>query len=668
MRQRRLGWLWIAGMMLCCAAAANGQTPEGPVYGVRQELPKFSIDTPHGYLDLNGTWTSDQTSGKDSRTHSTDLLLEEQVHLETTGYIMHPNLVELNLQGTLGLTQDSFSGTDGSQDSNNTLYEWNATARILRNQYAPLTLYTSRSQSFVNQSFGPTLQSTATLYGADWAIRSKTAPTEFRIFHSDESQSGIGTGQQDYSITREGFEWHTQARLTENQVLNWNYRIETSDQNGSNGISESVNSQSASLNHSLLFGPTRNYTLASSASYSDTTGVFPLKNMRWDEDLRLQHSQNFETEYQYTAEQQTFQDLESTRQRATAGFRHKLYKSLTTIGRVGVQQVDQTDDSTTKDYFADLDFLYTKKVPYGQLDADLRLNFDRQDNGERLRSIPVVDQSLSFIDFTPRTITEPSIVSSSVLLRNAVTGEFFLPGNGYTVLPVPNGIQITPLPGAPIGVGIGQPLLLSYDLAAMSANEVTTQHLSTGLRYNIQQGWLKGLSPYGRFSMTDQSVTGGAGVIQPDSTRDYVVGADYRIGDLFFRAEQEKFDSQVLPYDATRLSAQWNHRLNPSSTITLNGTYTSVDYSLQDNQFTTESLTGAFTERLTQSLSVTASVSWVNLEDNHGNSTRGLEEAIEGTWWYRQIQVYGRVRNASLNTNEEDRMFQFLQFGIRREF
>ncbi|CAN5464589.1 hypothetical protein BH10PLA1_BH10PLA1_03240 [soil metagenome] len=653
-------------MVLLLNGGALAQSDDSPVYGVRQRPPTVGFDRINGDLSLTARASSDSDkSSNGGRNTAKELVTEEKLTLNTNGYIVHPNLLQLHLNGTFGLTQDSLSQNGEHQQDNGTLYAWDTSAVIRRNSGAPLTLYSSQSRTLVDRSFGPTLEDTSTTYGALWQIQSKYVPTEFRVYHITETQSALSSNESDFTLDRSAFDWHSEARPTVRQQLDWNYHLESSQQSSASGDSESSDAQSASLSHSISFGQRDASLLNSSVSWSHVTGLFPIDTKRWDETLRLQHTSTFETTYQYTADEQQYDAITQTRQRGVIGFRHRLYDSLITTGRTGWQQISLSDDSQSTDWFDSLDFNYHKKVPHGLLIDTLNLSYDRQVNGATSNAVPIRNEPLVFGSFAPVTIQQQNIVPSSVVIRNAA-GQIFNPGDGYTVLPVPGGIQLQPTPGGPFS--LNEPLFLFYDIGATPQNVVTSKGLSLSTRYEIQKGWLTGVSPYGRYGILNQTVEGGLDTVLPNSTRSYTYGVDYHIWDFRFKAEREVVDSDLFPYDTNRLEARFDHRVSADTTVSLDSTFTSTNYPVQNDHIETWLISGGASKQISREIYLSGSVSWIDINDDISGRTRGLEESLQLTWQHRQTEVFTRVRNSTLETEQDDRSFQFLEVGIRREF
>jgi hypothetical protein len=658
----------IAAMLMLAGRTRAQVAPaeEGPIVVGRQEkLPPFSLAMPHGSLDFLGFYSQDhEKSSIAGSTDSDETTFEEALTLETTGHIIHPNLVDLHLKGTFGLTQDEFHSTDFDDKSNSTIYLWDAQANLFREQKISSMLYTSRTDQLVDRAFGPSLRDIYTVYGDLIQIRSQSMPTTFRLYRDEQEQQDL-SGNQDYAYNENVFEWHTDAQPTEHQFLTWDYRALMSEQD-SNGEIDNSTGQSASLGHSISFGPQYRYSLGSTVSYSSSSGDFGSDRFHWDELLHVNHTKNFETEYEYLMDKQDIQGTEQTYQRATADFEHRLYESLVSHGKLGYVQLDYSGGAATKDVFAQSDFTYTKRVPLGRLLGTMNLGYDVRSTDSIGDAIPVVDQPVTFNSFQPILVPGTTVIPGSVVIRNSTTNVPYTPGLDYTVTERPDGVRIDPVVGGAIPQG--EPVLLNYVLGPQPESTLDTFQFSIGMRYDITRGLMRGFSPYARFGLVEQDVSGGDGLIIADSIRDYVVGADYHIGDITLTGEYEDYQSKIIPFTAVRLAARYDHNFSTDTQVTLNTSYTLLDYTKQGERTENYLASLSFAHRLTRELFIAGSANWIMVEDSLGGSTQGTQELLELRWRRRQLEFYARVRNSNLRGDETSSDFQFVQVGLSRKF
>jgi hypothetical protein len=661
-----LAAVWVGAIPIEPARAQD----EPIVVGEQQKPRKIDLYNFRGALDLLWRNRRDELKSPGApEQRFRENRFEETFTLESDGHIYHPNLVELDLAGKFGLTQTEIDQTGESGDDTQfgTLYEWDLNATILRKEVAPLTLYTRRTQDQLNREFGPTIDNTYTQHGAIWDIRSKTVPTRFEIFHSDQEQKGIADDVGDFSLIQDSFLWHSEYRPRRGHTLTWDYTLSyvQEETEGFNANDYLLND--ANLTYSIDFGPGERNNLSSSLSYLDQGGDFPIERLRWNEFLRLRHTADFETRYQYTFDKQEFSGIGQDRHRGTAGFIHRLYESLTTTGNVGGEFIDYDDGSQTHDLFADVQFDYRKEVPLGVLTAFIGGAFDYQINDVQVTARAVVDAPRTFVDPAPITLIGNNIDPASIVITNSNGLIMYQEGIDYDVEVFPNRVEIRRVLGGRIASG--ETVLIDYLLLPQAENKVTTRTYFFGGRYDIERGLLRGTGIYGRFTRQDQDVDSDFPLsFTPNSFDDLVFGIEYRRWGFTVGAEHETYDSTISPFEANRYFANYAKRLRRDLTLDLGVTYQQIDYTDVDNHLDLLTVSGSVVYRITPRLFLTGTVTWRDEQDDLRGPTRGLEEQLQINWYHRQTSFYGLIRNADLDSPFTDNSFQVFEIGIRREF
>ena len=661
--------------------AASAQQGQGPiVFGRQDKKQALKLENFQASAEFKYRRETDSLEPRDSpKFESTEDRFEELLNLSSTGYMVHPNLVDLSLAGQFGLAQDTFQTGGQSDAADETLYAWDASATMLRNSDTPLTLYSRRTRDTVNRQFGPSLDSTITTTGGTLDWRSKVLPTRIEAYHMDQEQTSL-QATDNYTLAQDTFTWHSEYQPSSRHHLTWDYTFNRMSQTSASqggqeffsGSAGEFDTHDATLTHSVDFGPKDANTLTSTLNYFNQTGQLSLERLQWMETLRLKHTDHLETHYLYTLDQQSFSQeplgsSDQTRQRGQATFIHRLYKSLITTGNAGVQTLD-TNDGNSFETFAGLTFDYHKQVPLGTLSALLGFNYNQQENDSR--SFQVVTASQTF----PTDAGERSIVlvgqnidPNSIILRD-ISGMTLRPGHDYAVDDtVPGQVTITRLFGGSIDPG--ETVQLSYALEPQAANTTTTTGFTLGGRYDIDRGPFKGLSLYSRYTQQDQTIDSDYPTqFVPNSFTDFTAGAGYHIWDLWFGAEMQSHDSTLSPFDATRYYARLAHALSLNTNIAANVAYTTLDYSDPDNTIDILTISGQLQQRFSREFYANATVLWRDENDGQHGTTRGLEEQIELRWSKRQTHVYVQFRNANLDTDEQNSSFQLIEIGIRRDF
>jgi hypothetical protein len=661
----------LAAVAGACASARIARAQDEPlVVGQRQRPKNYDFYNFRGALELMWRYRRESLDPEGAPTQRfRENRFEETFTLESDGHIYHPNLIDLDLAGTFGLTQTDIdqTGETGDDIQHGTVTEYDVTATILRKELAPVTVYARRSQDTVSREFGPTLDNIYSQYGAIWDIRSKTVPTRFEVYHSDQRQTGLGDDVGDFTLKQDVFLWHSEYRPFRGHTLTWDYTLSYVQEETQGFSANDYVLNDANLSYSIDFGPGERNNLSSSVSYLDQGGDFPIERFRWNEFLRLRHTADFESRYQYTYDEQEFGGVGQKRHRGVAGFTHRLYESLVTTGNAGGEVIDYDDGSETHDLFADVRFDYTKRVPLGVLSAFVAGAIDEQVNDVRVTFTPVVDVPRTFVDPAPIVLIGNNIDPLSLVVTDATGLIVYQEGLDYELDAFPDRVELRRILGGRIANG--QTVLIDFLLEPQAENTVTTRTYSFGGRYDIQRGRFRGLGFYGRFTRQDQDIeTDDPLSFTPNIFDDIVLGAEYRIGRWRFGYEHEKYDATISPFDADRIFVDYTRRLRRDVTLDVNTTFQHLEYPDIDNELDLLTVRGAVQYRVSPRLYLTASVLWRDEWDEDRGHTRGIEEQLQVNWYHRQTSVYGLLRNSNLDGPFQDNSFQTLEIGIRREY
>jgi hypothetical protein len=669
---RRARHLLCGGIAAVIAASAllssaRGQADEGPIIinapKQQRQLEKFHMDPWILSLNLTGVYQHNDVKNQGVRAETHQQVFEETIEGSTTAYIVHPNFFTLSIDAEVGAQQNFVQSAGDAEDVYSGLYNWDIHGTLLRNGNAPLTLFSTREQSWTFPTFGPAIRNTTSDTGASLDIRSRELPTQLRISHLTSEQTGFSS-DNDLSYTRDGFDWFSSYRPAPNQVLKWNYSYAHVEQKGF--TDDTYDKQDARLSHQWDFGRKLDSTLTSSVEYNSQSGRSDLQHFRWDERLRLQHTRDFRTHYDYTFDYYSIQQTETKRNRLGAGFTHQLYRSLTTNGDVAIQHTD-TEGSGTVDVTANLDVDYQKKVPYGTLTASAGVFYGWQRADASNGTTVIIDQPVTFTDPQPIVLTGTNVNPNSIVITDPSGLLIYRPGIDYTVRQFNNRVEISREPGGQIASN--QAALIDYQLLPLPASTSDTFTYFGYLRYDIQRGWLSGLGVYGRYTASNQNISSSnSAAFVPNDYTDIIYGADYRIWRLTFGAEREIHDAEINPFIADRFYARYSQRLELSTSLNLSTAYTTIDYSDPANRTNLFTASAQVVHQFSDKLNASLTLLYRYEDDDLFGRLDGFEEQFEIRWQHRQLSVYALVRNAQLNTEFEQQSYQFFEIGLRRQF
>ncbi|MCC6907783.1 MAG: DUF802 domain-containing protein [Phycisphaerales bacterium] len=655
------------------AAAALAQDPAPPeeggpiVVGERQEqLDSFVIQRFRTALEFLYRYRTDERKRPgEPTTRETEEIIRPSVEFSTDAYIVHPNFIQLSFTGGLQLDHTTLDSTTLNLNEDTTTLDTNYDFRafILGESSLPVTLYSRRSQTNIDRLFGPSLDSTLTEHGGIAQFVNDRAPTTIQLFHRDQQQTDAG-GQTDFGVVQDTFDVHSNIRVADRQSLSLDYTLDSIRQSGAGRRAQDFIRHDATALHVLDFGDRD--SLRSQLRLFDQSGDSQLRRISLDESLRLYHSETLQTRYDLFYENQSRADSNQDFLRGNFNVRHRLFGSLVTSANIGASTLN-TDGFTSNEYYGDVTFDYTKKVPYGIFTASASVSENIRDNGPRGTPLRIFDESRTFNDPAPITIARQNILPGSIVITDISGLTFYDEGLDYTLMVFFDRVEIRRVVGG--SIVDGQTVLIDYTIGPESANTITTTGLGFSARYSINDGFLNGLGLYMRYLQRDASIDSPRpSEFILDDSRDLIFGADYITGPLSLNAEYETYDSVVSPFDATRFEARYVHTLGRFSSLSLLGSYQMIDYPSLDNHVDLATVTASWNQQLTNQLRLNAQLVWRDERDDLQGHTQGFEQRINLNWRYRQTEIYVSGRNSIFDSSAEERLAQSVEVGFRRTF
>ncbi len=663
----------IAAILACTTGAisiASSQDGGPIVIGEHEKLQFFKLEDYRASVDVYWRYRSDESKpNTGNKIKDTESLFRETINMSGEGFFGNPNLVKLNMNISLVLSQEKIE-SDSLQRNERTseiISEYDISAIVLQQSDTPLTLYSNQSEILRDRQFADSLDSTTVEHGARLTLRSDFMPSQIHYFRREQEQSGRFTGT-DSTLIQDSFSWSGRLKPVNGHRLWWDYTFSNVDEAGQLQVSNSYARHDGFLNHTLDFGDDNKYNLRSSFRFYKETGKFPIERFRWTESLRLNHTSDFETRYDYLFDQQKRRGTNQTLHRGSASFRHDLFDSLTTTGQIGASILSITDgDFESTQLFGDLGTQYRKIVPLGVLDATANVNWNRTDDSDRGASIFITDEPHTFGVSGFITINRRNIVGNSVVVTDAAGIVIYVQGVDYTVRVFAESLEIRRVLGG--NIAPGQAVLITYEIGPEPASTTDTMGYGLTIRYRFEEGPLKGVSPFIRYRDQSQDRTGRDVFNLPKiDFQDLVFGVDYDIRHVSLTAQHQIHDSVVSPYETTRLECRYTNRINSRNSLNLSAYFQDTDRVDENLQTTITNVTARWNAQATEKLRTSMVCIWRKEEDSLGADSDAYEVALDLTWRHRQTTVYCTLRNSFVSSTTRDNTFQTFIFGVRREF
>lgn len=654
------------------AAAQSLPPPEegGPVIvGEHQEqFESFVIQRIRGVVEMLARYRTDERRRPGERTiRDTETILRPSIELSTDAYILHPNFIELSLTGRLLLDQESLDSESTGLNEDTTTLDTNYDFRalILGRSSMPITAYSRRTQTNIDRLFGPSFDSILTEHGGIVQFVNDRAPTTIQYFHRDLEQVD-STGALDFGVVQDSFDIRSIIRLAERQTLSLDYTMDAVRQSGAQRAAFEFVRHDATAVHTLNFGDHHLHELRSRMRWLEQTGDSPFRRITFDESLRLRHTDRFQTRYDLFYETQEREDSSQDFLRGNFSLRHRLFESLVTTANVGASTLS-TDGFNSNEYFGDVALDYVKRVPYGVFSATASVGGNLRDDGPRGTPLRILDEPRTFNDPAPIVLARQNIIVGSIVITDLSGLIFYAEGLDYTLRGFPDRVEVRRVIGG--SISDGQTVLIDYTIGPEPASTVNTTSLGLSARYDIQEGFLRGLGLYLRYLQRDSDIDSpNPTFFILDESRDLIVGADYTTGPLTLNAEYESYDSTISPFTATRFEAWYVHTLGRGSSISLSGNYQIIDFTAINNQVNLAVVRAIWNQQLSNKLRLSAQVIWRDEEDALDGHSQGFEQRLSINWRHRQTEVYLSGRNSMFDSPTEERLTQALEMGFRRSF
>lgn len=667
------GWrlLLLAGIAGAAPAVAQIQPADGEpiILGRRETWKAFELDSFTAALETQARYRTFKrsTEGQPDVTDTEKYLLG-QIELGGEAYIGHRNLLDVT-----GSVQFGVEKTDLNSDAQGvilndtdvrTLYD--ISGIILQEGPAPLTVYSRREQVKLNREFGGTIDSTNTEHGAILRYRSEIAPSFLHYFHRESDQTDQ-LGDIDYGSVQDTLNFRTDVNLGDTQRLTAEYTLDIVEEHQSRSYQNSFTRHDALIVHEIDFGQDDRSHLRSSFRAYDESGLADVRRFRIDETLRLQHSDVFDTRYDLSAEDS---DRRGQSQRSVSGSfvaRYRLFESLVATGSVGASTLDVDGGFSSQQYDVSGDLQYTKRVPYGRLDATIGVGFNRQEDSERGQPFLISDERVVLADPRPSIIPRRNVLAGTLFVTDSAGFRIYVEGVDYTVDYFPDHVEVRRIVGG--AIVDGEAVLVDYTIGPEPAATFDTPNASASARYSFEEGPLNGLSPYVVYQWLQQSVD----AVDPslfvlEELHDLRYGLDYRLGNLTLNVERENHDSNIFPYDTTKFEARYDLRLTYSWAISANATREITDYPDTGEQLKLDRATLRAYGRLGNDLDLNCRLTYRNEDSRLATDVTGFEQELDLTLHKGKTTVTGGFRNSLLKSGPNDTTSQTFSVGLRRTF
>jgi hypothetical protein len=635
-----------------------------------RQRPLIRHDRINGEVEFVAEDRTDEQGISGNKRKSETKVFEERVRLKTQGDIYHPDLLFYNAVLGFGLAQQSLHSDEESDNSSESLNDYNIVAQLLRGKTYPTTFYANKSEELIPRQFLGSLRTERYNRGATLSLRSRDWPMTFQYTASETSQDGLLSLERDF-FERDDERFRYSVNHDFGELSHLNIDIDrTSVSQRSVGASIETDTDRYTVLHDLIFGADEEHRLDSFFNYTDQSGTFNFENIQLDERLRLQHFENFLTNYELRLTDSKRDAYINKEVRGQAGFEHRLYESLVTTGNLFISKTDFESDNflktegDIKQKGGTLAFNYRKKNPWGVLLSTYSTSLTKQSGSD---GGIVTDESHIVNDPLPVILNRTNIETSSIVVTDS-TGLFtYTQGDDYIIEEISGQVQLEIIiPGTSLpNISDGQEILVDYKVLIEPDRQEDTYRQN----FTIRERFNNGLSAYYAYRRQEEDVSSEIIVITPDEYTVNTVGTDYTLKGLYLQAEYSDEDSTQVPSTSKKLQGRYSWPLNSYTNISMRVINQWLEFSEPDKRDVELFKTGAeIFSRLTSEYTISARADYRDEDDTRFGITRGFQFSSELKYNFRQLSVLTGVEYNILDRRSDEIDSSFFYFRLKRLF
>jgi hypothetical protein len=439
--------------------------------------------------------------------------------------ILHPYVMTGHVKGSFGLDQEKFSGSINSGSSAGSQYFYDVDGLFLKRTPTPLD-FTARSETrHIQRPFTQGYDVTSDSYslGASFKHRFLGLRADYQQTNSETkgTTSDARTTNNLFTLKAENLYKNSTTEMILNRVSSGLDPLSANATAVPDDVSYTVSAKN------LLVSNNNDKALSSNVIYreekqSSIIKTFSLgESFSWQLGKALALGTNYETSSIATQALGGGPISETTQQTASVSLTHNLYKSLSTRLKVQGRLTDRPTGKETE-YSGNANFYYTKKLSGADM---LTLNYAQEYSvvDRKLSSgiLTSENELMTSLSAGPNLLQQPNVISASIVVRDQA--------NPLIVYVLDTDYRITHN-GAFTGLDTfgspriidGQRLLITYQYQVDENVSYRRSSVGGGGAMTFQNGVYQ---VYANVSQSTQETTGGQGVLRPNSSLDFSVGA-----------------------------------------------------------------------------------------------------------------------------------------------
>jgi hypothetical protein len=581
----------VAGILLGLAGRAAGQDTtqwlalKPPVVFAEMDVESETISETLG----NTHYTSDR------------LYLAPTLGLDLGGSIYHPNLLQFDLKGQGGYIEQNLTtrgeGENFTTRQTSYLQNYDANVLLLANKPYAAGFTATRTHTFEDIDIFNQATVDGQSYGGHMGYDAGPVPFTIAAQHTEENE----TGMQYNNVYKQDDLLLSAQNNRKIGDTTFSYDLGQYNQQASD-VSQCEFYQYGTLLDTEKFGPGNHLESSVNFNEEDSQSVVTntTRNVIIQEALALQHSQNWDSFYNYNYYNAYADPAESETHSGSIGLHNQLFESLSSTWDVHGSLQDASGgggSSSDSMYGFGNTETYTKELSdWGHLTIGNTVRYDLQQENNSGAPSTIFNEPHKLKDGAPTFLNQPLVISVDKVTDPTGT-KVYIKGIDYTYFAAGDLTQLERVPTS-LNLTNNSAVLVNYTVQAQPSGSYNTSTEQFQVRLDLFQGLV--------------SVHSEIDTVENHSDQDFILenstdtlsGADVRWNWLQAGGAYETEHANLISY--TALSAYQSASFKPSETATLslNGNERWAHYPMENMSVDDYTLTTRLSDQLGQRLQI----------------------------------------------------------------
>jgi len=386
---------------------------------------------------------------------------QEEYIINTDAYVFHPNLLSMELGGSVLFDQSTFETLDDKNSNNEQLLGYNARLDFLNKKPYPVSVYYDKRNPSVSVGLAGRFLQENIKYGAEMALLQPVSPVQVTVTAYRQTVKGEGLDQ----ITDDDLE-HADIRLyrasEKGDYIQLSYQLDNRDSRSGNPNlpinTRTTSTTSTYLDAKNLLGSIRQGELITIASYN-TQEEFPRrKELRVNPMINWQHSDRLRSFYRLNYNNTVEEDVDIEQSYITGGVGYSGSRNESSMDVHG-----EDNQSTSLDYRnigANYALSHNRPVALGAVKLSYSGSFDYRDQVSSDDLFEIFGEEHEMLGTTPVTLLRDFVDTTTINVWNTSRTQLYIEGLDYRLLDVGSQTQVQRLTGG--NIISGQIVLIDY--------------------------------------------------------------------------------------------------------------------------------------------------------------------------------------------------------------